>query len=121
VACTWFIRRFIEPEAKVIFAADPTFYPEAIPFDMFNVAGFGHEGDRCSLETFVHRFRISDPPLVRIAEAVHDADLHDEKFGRVEAIGIDKVLDGWAAQGLSDDEILTRGTSLIEGLYHALK
>jgi hypothetical protein len=121
VACTWFIRRLIDPEAKVLFATNPSLDPEVIPFDMFNVAGFGHEGDRCSLETFVHRFRISDPCLVRIAEAVHDADFHDEKFGRVEAIGIDRVLNGWAVQGLSDEEILTRGTELIEGLYHALK
>jgi len=51
---------------------------------------------------------------------IHDADLRDEKFGRVEALGIDQVLNGWANQGVADEELLQRGTDLIEGLYHGL-
>jgi hypothetical protein len=55
-----------------------------------------------------------------IAQIVHDADLGDEKFGRSEALGLDKVLIGWAQQGVSDDELLRRGIELIEGLYQAV-
>jgi hypothetical protein len=57
----------------------------------------------------------------RIAEMIHDADLGDEKFGRIEAIGLDKVLRGWAAQDLSDEALLKRGMELIEGLYDSLE
>ena len=55
----------------------------------------------------------------RIAQIIHDADLGDEKFGRVEGLGLDQVLNGWAQQDLPDDELLQRGMELIEGLYHA--
>jgi len=50
---------------------------------------------------------------------IHDADLGDEKFGRAEALGLDKVLNGWAKQGISDHELLKRGIELIEGLYQS--
>ena len=33
--------------------------------------------------------------MKRIAQIIHDADLGDEKFGRPEALGLDKVLNGW--------------------------
>jgi hypothetical protein len=56
----------------------------------------------------------------RIAQIIHDADLNDEKFGRVEGQGLDQVLNGWAQQGVPDHELLQRGMDLIEGLYHAL-
>ena len=77
-------------------------------------------GDDCSFETLRKRFRISDPKVKTIAEMIHDADLGDAKFGRVEAIGIDRILIGWAQQGVSDDELLRRGMELIEGLYHSI-
>jgi hypothetical protein len=38
----------------------------------------------------------------------------------VEAIGIDRILIGWAKQGLTDDELLRRGMELIDGLYQAV-
>ncbi len=55
-----------------------------------------------------------------IAHAVHDADLEDEKFGRIEGAGLDRVLVGWAKQNVSDEELLRRGMQLIEGLYNSL-
>jgi hypothetical protein len=33
---------------------------------------------------------------------------------------LDQVLNGWAKQGLPDDELLQRGMDLIEGLYESL-
>jgi hypothetical protein len=56
----------------------------------------------------------------RIAQIIHDADLGDEKFGRAEGMGLDRVLNGWAKQDLTDDELLQRGMELIEGLYESL-
>jgi hypothetical protein len=51
---------------------------------------------------------------------IHDADLNDEKFGRVEGIAINQILKGWAKQGISDEELLRRGMDIIEGLYHSI-
>jgi len=55
-----------------------------------------------------------------IAEIIHDADLADERFGRTEGSGLDRVLIGWAQDGVSDDELLRRGMEMIEGLYQSL-
>src|SRR5581483_7945038 len=54
-------------------------------FDMFE-AEFTHEGDRCTFETLVARFGLqADPALRVVAEIVHDIDVKDAKFARVEA------------------------------------
>jgi hypothetical protein len=52
-----------------------------------------------------------------IAQIIHDADLLDGKFGRKEGFGIDAVLNGWAKQQVTDQEILQRGIQLAEALY----
>jgi hypothetical protein len=88
---------------------------------MFDVGGFGHLGDDCTFETLEKQFQIHDRKVAVIGQIIHDADLHDEKFGRKEGYGLDKVLKGWACQGIPDRELLERGMKLIEGLYHALK
>ena len=44
----------------------------------------------------------------------------DEKYGRTEAITVDKILKGWAAQGMADQELLSKGMELIDGLYRSI-
>ncbi len=120
VSSAWLIRRFIDPNAKFVFASQREQQPDAVPFDMFQTDGFGHRGEDCTFETLRKEFAIRDPKVEVIAEMIHDADLSDEKFGRTEALGIDRVLIGWAQQGISDDELLRRGMEAIEGLYRSI-
>lgn len=121
VSSAWLIRRFIDPNAKFVFSDDPKRHPDEIPFDMFQTGGFGHRGEDCTFETLRKEFAIRDPKVVTLAEIIHDADLGDEKFGQGEGLGLDRVLIGWAQQGISDEELLRRGMDLIEGLYHAIR
>jgi hypothetical protein len=120
VSSAWLIHRFIDPKARFVFGAEPATHPDAIPFDMFCAEGFGHRGEDCTFETLCKHFAIRDAKVKRIAQIIHDADLGDEKFGRVEGQGLDKVLNGWAKQDLPDDDLLKRGMELIEGLYESL-
>lgn len=121
VSSAWLIRKFIDRKAKFLFASDPRQQPQAIPFDMFQQAGgFGHRGEDCTFETLRKEFRIHDRRVAAIAQIIHDADLSDGKFGRVEGLGLDRVLIGWAQQGISDEELLRRGMELIGGLYDSL-
>ena len=120
VASGWLIRRFIDPDAQFVFTDEPAKHAEAIPFDMFHGEGFSHRGDDCTFETLQKEFGIRDPKVKVIAQIIHDADLGDEKFGRIEGIGIDRVLIGMAHQDLSDEELLRRGAQMIEGLYQAI-
>lgn len=121
VSSAWLIRRFIDPKGRFVFGDVPSAHPDAVPFDMFCPQGFGHRGEDCTFETLRKQFAIRDGKVKRIAQIIHDADLGDEKFGRVEGEGLDKVLNGWAKQDLSDDELLGRGMELIEGLYQSLQ
>ena len=120
VSSAWLIRRLIDPKARFVFGTDPNLHPGAMPFDMFCAQGFGHRGEDCTFETLYKQFAIRDGKVKRIGQIIHDADLGDEKFGRVEGQGLDKVLNGWAKQDLPDDELLKRGMDLIEGLYESL-
>ncbi len=119
VSSAWLIRRFIDPKARFVFGNEPSAHADSIPFDMFWPQGFGHRGEDCTFETLRKEFLIRDSRVKRIAQIIHDADLGDEKFGRMEGQGLDKVLNGWAKQELPDDELLRRGMNLIEGLYES--
>jgi hypothetical protein len=120
VGSAWLLRRFIDLEAKFIFAHTPAAAPNAIPYDMFEVE-FSRHADCCTFETLVQRFGIRDRAVLRIAELIHDADLEDEKFHRVEGFGVEQIFKGWAKQGLPDEEILAKGFECFDGLYALFK
>jgi hypothetical protein len=120
VGSAWLIRKFIDAGAKFVFANTPTEAPQAIPYDMFEVE-FSHHGDCCTFETLIERFSIRERAVLRIAELIHDADLEDEKFDRVEGFGVEQIFKGWAKQGLTDQEILAKGFECFDGLYAQFK
>ena len=121
VASAWLIQHFIDADARFIFDKEASRHPDAVPFDMFQGGGFGHRGNDCTFETLMKNFAIRDRRVGLVAQAIHDADLADEHFGRDEALGIDRILEGWAAQGISDGELLRRGMEMIEGLYKGIR
>jgi hypothetical protein len=116
----WLIRKFIDPKAKFFFAKRVPANGRAVSFDMLD-AEFSHHGEDCTFETLLKRFRIQDKAANKIGEMIHDADLDDEKFQRTECIGIDRMLKGWAREGISDQEILRRGLQCFDGLYAFLR
>ncbi len=119
VGSAWLIRKFIDPEARFVFAAKPAAHPEAIPYDMLDVE-FTHHGEDCTFETLLKRFDIRDRVAWQIGEMIHDADLEDCKFQRAEAFGLDRVFKGWAKLGCSDAEIFTKGFDCFDALQAAL-
>ena len=120
VGSAWLISKFIDRKPKFVFAPKADAAPDAIPFDMLD-AEFSHHGNYCTFETLTKRFAISDKSVAKIGEMIHDADLDDARFQRVEAVGIDRVLKGWAKEGLPDEEILRRGFECFDALYAFLQ
>lgn len=120
VGSAWLIARFIDRKPKFVFASNADAIPNAIPFDMLD-AEFSHHGNFCTFETLTRRFVISDKSIAKIGEMVHDADLDDARFQRIEAVGIDRVLKGWAKEGLPNEEILRRGFECFDALYAFLQ
>ncbi len=120
VGSAWLISKFIDRKPRFVFAPSADAVPNAIPFDMLD-AEFSHHGNCCTFETLIRRFAISDKSIAKIGEMIHDADLDDARFQRVEAVGIDRVLKGWAKQELPDEEILRRGFECFDALYAFLQ
>ena len=119
VASAWLIKRFIDPEADFVFASPKDFPADAVPFDAAGVE-FGHQGEDCTFETLLRRCGLEDQRLAQLAEIVHEIDLRDQKFARDEARGIDLALRGLLATFKDDQEVLTHGMTLFDGLYAAL-
>ena len=118
MASAWFIRRFIDPDARFKFVPAKGYKPLAgeLRFDMFE-AEFTHVGDQCSLEVLIERTGVKDAALIPIAEIVHDIDLKDSKFGRPETIGIDRLIAGIAMSHKEDENRLARGAAVFDDLY----
>jgi hypothetical protein len=120
VGSAWLIRKSIDPKAKFAFESRRTANRRVLTFDMLD-GDFSHDGDDCTFETLIRRFGIEDKAVRKIAEMIHDADLDDDKFQRNECVGIDRILKGWAKQGLPDKEILCRGFECFDALYAFLQ
>jgi hypothetical protein len=120
IASAWLIKRFCDPEAKFAFADAADAARKGIPFDVLG-ADFGHHGDDCTFETLVKRFGVKDRSVKAIAEIVHEADLHDGKFTRTEAAGVDLAIKGLAGGTEDDRELLERGMAIFDGLHGVLK
>jgi hypothetical protein len=117
-ACAWLIRRFIDPAAEFVFAADLAVVPAgATPFDMRG-AGLGHHQGRCSFETALASFDLTtDPALEEIGRIVHEADLGDERYDAPAAAGLDVLIRGLTLTSGSDHDTLTVTDQIFDGLY----
>jgi hypothetical protein len=117
IACSWLIRRFIDPDATFRFVTkDDRPRPGELRFDMYD-GEFTHEGDRCSFEVLLLRAGLDDPALQAIAEIVHDIDLKDGKFGREEAAGIAHLIAGISVAHEDDAQRIAAGAPLFDNLY----
>ncbi|HZN76813.1 MAG TPA: chromate resistance protein ChrB domain-containing protein [Micromonosporaceae bacterium] len=115
-ACAWLIRRHIDPSPRFVFLADGVDAPlDAICFDVPG-AELSHHNGQCSFETMLRHYDLTDPVLWRIAQAVHEADLYDERYDAPEAAGLDMVVRGLSLLG-DDEQTLAVTATLFDGLY----
>lgn len=127
IATAWLIRRFIDPQAKFIFADERSYVHrdtatrgDAIRFDMFD-GEFSHEGALCTFEVLLQHVGLADPGLQAIAEAVHDIDLKDERYQRPETKGLAAMIDGIVAMRQEDEQRVEEGSRMIDAFYAAFR
>lgn len=122
IACSWLIRRFIDPNAVIRFVPGKGYAPKPgeLRFDMFE-GEITHEGDRCSFEVLLTRAGLSEPALQAISEIVHDIDLKDGKFGREETAGIASLISGVCSANAQDEERIAQGGAVFDNLYQYFK
>jgi len=121
IACAWFIRRFLDPAARIRFVGPGReLRPAELGFDLPGGA-FTHEDGGCSFETLLARTVRSDPALRRVAEIVHDLDLKDGRYGHPETAGIQQLLSGILAAHADDEARIERGAALLDDLHRSFQ
>ncbi len=121
VACPWLISRFIDSEAEFLFVpksevnrvAEET---GAIPFDAPGVA-LGHHGNKCSFETIIEHYGLTDPALLRLAQIVHSADIRADRGNDPIAPGLEALAVGYSLRFPDDLENLERQFDVYDALY----
>jgi hypothetical protein len=121
LACGWLIRRFIDKRPRFLFARDGEKIENGITFDVAD-GDFTHEGEDCSFETIVKKFGLAgDTALNQIAEIIHDIDLKDGKFKRLEATGVNAVIRGLSEIYPNDNERMKECFRVFDGLYELFR
>lgn len=122
VACPWLIKRFIDPDAEIVYvrALDVLSTAATHQAKSFDAPGatYDHRGPRCTFEVLIDEFDLADDAgLRRLARVVHAADIEAD-------LETDPLGPGLLAIGLgsldveSDDQVLLeRELFVYDALY----
>jgi hypothetical protein len=121
VACPWLIRRFIDSEAEFLFVPKNQIgqvveETGATPFDAPGVE-LGHHGNKCSFETIIEKYELTDPALLRLAKIVHAADIASDLRTDEMAPGLEAIAVGYSLRFPDDLENLERQFDVYDALY----
>lgn len=120
LASAWLIKQFIDKRPRFYFVDDSQTVEGAISFDMYG-ADFTHQGEDCTFETMIKRFGLSDVKGLReLGEIVHDIDLKDDKFHRLEAAGLRVIVDGLCETCRDDRKRLQQASVIFDGVFALL-
>jgi hypothetical protein len=122
VACPWLIRRFVDQDAEFLYVpteqvAAVAERESAVPYDVKDVE-LGHVDGRCSFESILVKYGLSDPALERLAKIVHGADVAADIDMVPEARGLQAIAHGFALVHGDDDHAKIRlETPMYDALY----
>jgi len=121
IACPWLISHFVDSDAEFLFVprsqvdrvAEET---GAIPFDAPGVE-LGHHDGKCSFETIIEHFGLTDKALLRLASIVHSADVMADRDADPVAAGLEAIAVGYSLRFPDDLENLERQFDVYDALY----
>jgi hypothetical protein len=114
LACAWLIRRYIDPQAHLLWLPSPAECPDhAIGFD-FDGARFSHMDGRVTFEVLLASFGLETPALNRLGGLIHFLDVGGVQ--PPEAIGIESVLAGLRDAIQDDDPLLAAASAVFDSL-----
>lgn len=118
-ACSWLIRRFIDPEAIFTFVPAGT-DPATVEGNTFDMRGgtFSHSDSQCTFQALVAHYGLNkDEALVEMGRLIHDADVPPSRTIRREAAGIDALLRGVQLSVPDDHEKIEVAKPIYDALY----
>ena len=109
-ACPWLITRFVDSEAEFLFVPKSQVQQvaeeaRATPFDAPGVE-LGHRDGKCSFETIIEHFALTDKALLRLARIVHSADVEADRQADPIAPGLEAIAVGYSLRFPDDLENL---------------
>jgi rhodanese-related sulfurtransferase len=124
IACPWLVKRFIDPDAEFLYVPTPEVKSvaaerQAVPYDIPGVE-FTHEGDLCSFDAFITRYRLKDPALDELALIVRGADTGKLDLAP-QCAGLAAVSLGLSRLYADDHEMLGHGMVMYDALYRWCK
>jgi len=120
LACPWLIKRFIDPKAEILYVPyekvkEKAKKLKAIPFDIPDVE-YTHYNDECSFDYFLKKHKLTDPALHTMAIIIRGADT-DRHDLATQSSGLWSISAGLAFNFTNDQELLTHGMVIYDGLY----
>lgn len=120
IACPWFIRRFVDPNAMFLFVAPQEVQAVgerfgATPFDIEGVF-WSHRGALCTFDVMAEEFGVTTPALSRLAAIVRGADTARMDLAP-EAAGLLAASLGLSRMYSDDLEQLGAGMILYDAFY----
>jgi AraC-like DNA-binding protein len=120
IACPWLIKRFIDPDAEIIYVPYHEVLPKArdlgaTPFDIPKVE-YTHYDDQCTFDYFLKKHQLKNLALDRIAAIVRGADTDRHDFAP-QAAGLEAIFSGLAYNSKDDHQLLEMGMVIYDGLY----
>ena len=122
IACPWLIRRFIDPEAEILYARKDEVLGVAAAegAHSFDAPGarYDHRDGLCTFEVLIEDYDLgADPALARLAKIVHAADIESELHTDPAGPGLLAIgLGGLDVEG-DDHRLLDRATFVYDALY----
>ena len=121
VACPWLITRFIDSDAEFLFVPKSQVdqvaeASGATPFDAPGIE-LGHHEGRCSFESIILKYGLTDPALLRLAQIVHAADVTDDIDRDSLARGLEAIAVGYSLRFPDDQENLAHQFEVYDALY----
>lgn len=115
LASAWLIRRFIDPQAQLLWLEHPDDCPrDALGFD-FDDASFSHIDSRVTFEVLVASFALDQPAITRLGLLVHYLDVGGVQ--PTDAAGVESVLAGLRSGITDDDQLLAAASTVFDGLF----
>jgi len=118
LASAWLIRRFIDPEATLIWLDKGHDSPVTAVSFGFDGATFRNSKTRVTYEELLASFKLDkNPALVKIGRLVHVLEAGGSRVA--EAAGVETMLAGARRRATTDDELLAESEKTFDLLYEA--
>lgn len=120
IACPWLVARFIDSQAEFLYVPSKEVLKTAeetgaIPYDVPGVE-LTHDGELCSFDAILKKYKLDDPALQQLAAIVRGADTSRLDL-TPQSAGLYALSLGLSQNFSDDQEMLRHGMVMYDALY----